>query len=62
MEADAASSRAASQNPNGMGLWHNGTPFGQDGYFISDGWDASTNTSFHVLTTNGIQGRDKLGG
>ncbi|MHC4909544.1 MAG: type II secretion system protein [Planctomycetota bacterium] len=62
MEADAASSRAANQNPNGMGLWHNGTPAGNDGYFIGDGWDASTNTSFHVLTTNGIAGRDKLGG
>ena len=62
MEADAASSRAASQSSTGMGLWHNGTPFGTDGYFITDGWDGSTNTSFHVLTTNGILGRDKLGG
>ncbi|MHC4910865.1 MAG: type II secretion system protein [Planctomycetota bacterium] len=61
MEADAASSRAASQS-GGMGLWHTGTPMGTDGYFISDGWDASTNTSFHILTTNGIVGRDKLGG
>jgi hypothetical protein len=61
MEADAASSRAASQS-GGMGLWHTGTPMGTDGYFIGDGWDASTNTSFHVLTTNGITGRDKLGG
>ncbi|MHC4909765.1 MAG: type II secretion system protein [Planctomycetota bacterium] len=62
LEADAASARAASQSSSGMGLWNDTTPFGTDGYFISDGWDASTNTSFHVLTTNGIRGRDKLGG
>ncbi|MHC5028465.1 MAG: type II secretion system protein [Planctomycetota bacterium] len=62
LEADAASSRAANQSSSGMGLWHNGTPFGADGYFIGDGWDASTNTSFHILTTDGIAGRDKLGG
>ena len=60
MEADAASSRAALQS--GIGLWHPGTPLGTDGYFIGDGWDASTNTSFHVLTTDGIRGRDTFGG
>ncbi|MHC5026384.1 MAG: type II secretion system protein [Planctomycetota bacterium] len=61
MEAQAASSRAANQS-GGMGLWHTGTPFGTDGYFISEGWDTTAATSFHILTTDGITGRDKLGG
>jgi hypothetical protein len=61
LEAQAASSRAATQS-GGMGLWHTGTPFGTDGYFIDLGWDTAANTSFHILTTDGITGRDKLGG
>ncbi|MHC4909543.1 MAG: type II secretion system protein [Planctomycetota bacterium] len=60
MEAQAADSRASSQG--GIGLWHRGTPMGTDGYFIPDGWDNFANTSFHILTTDGIAGRDKLGG
>ncbi len=43
------------------GLWHRGTPFGEEGYFIPDGYDG-TPLSHHVLTTDGILGRDTLGG
>jgi type II secretory pathway pseudopilin PulG len=43
------------------GLWHRGTSFGQDGYFIADGFDG-TPLSHHVLTTDGILGRDTLAG
>lgn len=43
------------------GLWHRGTPLGTDGYFISEGYDFSP-LSHHVLTTDGILGRDTLGG
>ncbi|MHC5026436.1 MAG: type II secretion system protein [Planctomycetota bacterium] len=60
LQADAADARSLAQG--GVGLWHRGTPFGTDGYFISDGWDGDTNTSFHILTVNGIRGRDRLGG
>ena len=31
-----------------------------DGYFIDVGYDFAS-TSFHILTTQGIRGRDKLG-
>jgi competence protein ComGC len=47
---------------NGVdGLWHRGTPFGTDGYFISSGFDG-TPLSHHVLTTEGILGRDTVSG
>ncbi|MHC4093892.1 MAG: hypothetical protein ACYSVY_27080 [Planctomycetota bacterium] len=47
---------------NGVdGLWHRGTPFGPNGYLIADGWDFAP-LSHHVLTTDGILGRDTLNG
>ena len=42
------------------GLWHRGTAFGSNGYFIDAGYDL-TPLSHHVLTTDGILGRDTLG-
>jgi prepilin-type N-terminal cleavage/methylation domain-containing protein len=49
------------QVQSGYGLWSRDTPMGTDGYFIGYGFDFA-NTSFHVLTTDGIRGRDTLGG
>lgn len=43
------------------GLWHRGTPFGIDGYCIPYGYD-DVPLSHHILTTDGIMGRDTLGG
>jgi prepilin-type N-terminal cleavage/methylation domain-containing protein len=43
----------------GYGLWSRDTPFGDDGYFIQYGFDG-TPLSHHVLTTDGIRGRDTL--
>ena len=50
------------------GLWHRGTPFntyrdpgGPGGYFIEYGYDGVP-LSHHILTTDGILGRDTLGG
>ena len=48
----------------GYGLWSTDTPFGgppNGGYFMGDGYD-TTATSFHILTTDGILGRDIAGG
>jgi prepilin-type N-terminal cleavage/methylation domain-containing protein len=45
----------------GWGLWSRDTPWGADGYLISDGWDLLADTSFNVLTTDGILGRDTIG-
>jgi hypothetical protein len=42
------------------GLWSRDTPFGDDGYFIADGYDFAA-ASFHILTINGVLGRDTLG-
>ena len=42
------------------GLWSRDTPLGADGYFIDLGFDDSP-LSHHVLTTDGILGRDTLG-
>ena len=47
-------------------LWHDGTPLGQEGYYSSSGYTFGSipenYTSFHILTTDGIRGRDKTGG
>jgi len=43
----------------GEGLWHRGTPFGVNGYGGSQSFDG-TILSHHVLTTDGILGRDTV--
>jgi prepilin-type N-terminal cleavage/methylation domain-containing protein len=58
-EAMSADSRQGAQA--GYGLWSRDTPFGEDGYFNSAGWDYLAETAFHILTTDGILGRDKIG-
>jgi competence protein ComGC len=59
-DAMADDERVREQNghPN-WGLWSKDTIFGDDGYFIPYGYDQA-DTSFHVLTTDGILGRDIL--
>lgn len=42
------------------GLWHTGTPL-NNGYYQHLSFDMLADTSFHVLTTEGILGRDVLG-
>jgi len=44
-------------DPNGWGLWSKDTQWGDDGFWISRSYDDAA-TSFHVLTTDGIKGRD----
>ena len=53
----------------GKGLWHEGTPAGAKGWFTINGANGgagydplvdSAPTSFHMLTTDGILGRDTL--
>jgi type II secretory pathway pseudopilin PulG len=42
-------------------LWSRNTPLGAGGYFGAQSYDFLVKTSFHVLTTDGIEGRDVLG-
>jgi type II secretory pathway pseudopilin PulG len=58
-EVLAADLQILDQTKGVDGLWHRGTPFGEDGYLIADGFDG-TPLSHHVLTTDGILGRDTL--
>jgi len=46
------------------GLWHRGTPMGANGYYMNESlwFNFLAQTSFHMLTTDGIYGRDHLGG
>jgi prepilin-type N-terminal cleavage/methylation domain-containing protein len=72
-EAIAADSRMCRQtgsdpaDPNCWGLWSRDTPFEGSpggptgGYFMDYSYDSLSFTSFHILTTDGIRGRDKLG-
>jgi hypothetical protein len=41
------------------GLWSKDTPWGEDGYFSEYAYDQAQ-TSFHILTTDGAEGRDVL--
>ncbi|MHC4787193.1 MAG: prepilin-type N-terminal cleavage/methylation domain-containing protein, partial [Planctomycetota bacterium] len=49
LEAMSSDRRQQQQSPDGAGLWSRDTPFGDDGYLISDGYDFAA-TSYHVLT------------
>ena len=42
-------------------LWSRNTPLGAAGYFGGQSYDFLVRTSFHVLTLDGIEGRDVLG-
>ena len=57
-EAEKADSRVQAQTNDLYGLWSRDTSYGEEGYFIDYGYDFAE-TSFHVLTTDGIRGRDK---
>jgi prepilin-type N-terminal cleavage/methylation domain-containing protein len=60
MEAMSSDRRQQRQHPAGVGLWTRHTSFGDEGYLISDAYDFAS-TAFHVLTTEGVRGRDTLG-
>ncbi len=57
-EAERADKRLMVQTGNDFGTWRRDAM--DNGYFIDQGYDWA-NTSFHILTTDGILGRDKLG-
>ena len=56
-EADDIIVRESSKS--GDGLWSDDTPFGANGWQPSTPVDGAR-TSFHILTTDGILGRDLL--
>ncbi len=60
-EVYASDQQVLKQTGGVDGLWHRGTSFGSDGYLIASGFDG-TPLSHHILTTDGILGRDTLGG
>lgn len=43
------------------GLWHRRTPLQDDGYYGDLSYDNIVDTSYHILTVDGILGRDVLG-
>ncbi len=57
MDADGRASRPSEQ---GCGLWMRDTPLGTAGYYGGQSYDFLVDTSFHILTRNGIAGRDFL--
>jgi len=60
LEAMSSDRRHQRQHPNGIGLWTRQTTFGEEGYLHDDGYDFAE-TSFHILTADGVRGRDTLG-
>src|SRR5262249_35051653 len=62
MESDSRAAQSNATMPLAEhGLWHRGTPFGTNGYYEAQSYDSLVNTSYHILTTNGILGRDTIG-
>ncbi|MFK7962241.1 MAG: hypothetical protein AB8G96_17150 [Phycisphaerales bacterium] len=59
-EAVDSDERLRSMNGGGDGTWSRTTPFGEDGYFGDISFDG-TQVSHHILTADGILGRDTLG-
>jgi type II secretory pathway pseudopilin PulG len=57
-EAEAADARVHRQTGT-HGLWNRSTPWQTDGYLHELGYDFAA-TSFHILTNDGIRGRDAL--
>jgi prepilin-type N-terminal cleavage/methylation domain-containing protein len=57
---EAMSSDRRAQRQTGYGLWSRDTPFGDNGYFISIGYDFAA-TGYHILTIDGARGRDTVG-
>lgn len=53
--------RASNSDQRGGQLWSRDTPFGTQGYYNNLGYDTIVNTAFHILTKDGIEGRDILG-
>ncbi len=60
LEAMSSDRRVTRQNEDGAGLWSKDTSFQDDGYFIGDGYDHAK-TSYHILTIDGVRGRDTIG-
>ena len=60
LEALSCDRRDARQSTDQAGLWSRDTPFGDDGYLMNDGYDFAE-TSYHVLTIDGVRGRDTIG-
>jgi len=59
MEAMSSDRRALRQS-GVAGLWSRDTPFGEEGYLIEDSYDF-VETSYHILTIDGVRGRDTVG-
>ncbi len=47
--------------PSQGSVWSKNTPLGANGYYGGQSYDFLVKTSFHILTTDGIEGRDVLG-
>jgi hypothetical protein len=56
-----ACERAMRDDAKAGGLWSRDTPLGDGGYYGAQAFDGLIRTSFHILTTGGIEGRDILG-
>jgi type II secretory pathway pseudopilin PulG len=57
---EAMSSDRRIEQQSGHGLWSRDTSLGEAGYFVPEGYDFA-DTSFHILTIDGIRGRDTIG-
>ncbi len=57
---EALSSDRRAERQSGYGLWSRDTPFTETGYFTEEAYDF-VETSYHILTVDGVRGRDTVG-
>jgi len=60
MSSDRRNIRQTGGEDDGVGLWTRDTLFLEDGFFIPEAYDF-VETSYHILTTDGVRGRDTVG-
>lgn len=59
--AEAMDADKRSTDSGGGPLWSRDTPLLANGYYNAQAYDDTVNTSYHILTADGILGRDVLG-
>ncbi len=60
MSSDRRNIRQTGGKETGVGLWSRDTPFLAEGFYMEEAYDF-VETSYHILTTDGVRGRDTVG-
>ncbi len=60
MSSDLRNIRQTGGEKVGVGLWSRDTPFMAEGFYMEEAY-GFVETSYHILTIEGVRGRDTVG-